>query len=249
MSRTPHSSRRAILYIGGGLPKALPAHIACKARLHPVSTRFRTTASLSLLSRSSLCALSLLCLSSLSLLSRLSLSLSLLYLSLKLLSRHFSLSLLSRVRLVSPSTRQREECLSSLRHRRRRHPSHRRCSRHHNIHARMGWWYPPMWYHHNLQHAATPPKLGLLGGHVRLVPSNSFRQRLRGALPRSRARGRRAQTRQHTPPAPAEQPRSHAQAPAKDDLQRPHTVTGTHGPGASSLRARRAGQRRIPGRN
>ena len=83
----------------------------------------------------------------------------------------------------------------------------------------------------------------------RLVPSNSFRQRLRGALPRSRARGRRAQTRQHTPPAPAEQPRSHAQAPAKDDLQRPHTVTGTHGPGASSLRARRAGQRRIPGRN
>ena len=25
--------RRAILYIGGGLPKALPAHIACKARL------------------------------------------------------------------------------------------------------------------------------------------------------------------------------------------------------------------------
>ena len=40
MSRTPHSSRRAILYIGGGLPKALPAHIACKARLHPVSTRF-----------------------------------------------------------------------------------------------------------------------------------------------------------------------------------------------------------------
>ena len=83
----------------------------------------------------------------------------------------------------------------------------------------------------------------------RLVPSNTFRRRLRGALPRSRARGRRAQTRQHTPPAPAEQPRSHAQAPAKDDLQRPHTVTGTHGPGASSLRARRAGQRRIPGRN
>ena len=80
-------------------------------------------------------------------------------------------------------------------------------------------------------------------------PTSDYMQRLRGALPRSRARGRRAQTRQHTPPAPAEQPRSHAQAPAKDDLQRPHTVTGTHGPGASSLRARRAGQRRIPGRN
>jgi hypothetical protein len=83
----------------------------------------------------------------------------------------------------------------------------------------------------------------------RLVPSNSFRKRLRGALLRSHARGRRAQTRQHTPPAPAEQPRSHAQAPAKDDPQRPHPGTGTHGPGASSLRARRAGQRRIPGRN
>ena len=86
-------------------------------------------------------------------------------------------------------------------------------------------------------------------GIPRLVPPITFRKRLRGALPRSRARGRRAQTRQHTPQAPAEQPRSHAQAPAKDDLQRPHTVTGTHGPGASSLRARRAGQRRIPGRN
>ena len=83
----------------------------------------------------------------------------------------------------------------------------------------------------------------------RLVPPITFRKRLRGALPRSHARGRRAQTRQHTPQAPAEQPRSHAQAPAKDDLQRPHTGTGTHGPEASSLRARRAGQRRIPGRN
>ena len=67
-------------------------------------------------------------------------------------------------------------------------------------------------------------------------------------LNRSQARGRRAQTRQHTPPAPAAQPRSHAQAPAKDDPQRRHTGTGAHGAGASSLRARRAGQRRITSR-
>jgi hypothetical protein len=29
--------------------------------------------------------------------------------------------------------------------------------------------------------------------------------------------------------------RSHAQDPAKDDLQRPHTGTGTHGPGTRGL--------------
>ena len=82
----------------------------------------------------------------------------------------------------------------------------------------------------------------------RLVPPITFRKRLRGALPRSRARGRRAQTRQHTPQAPAEQPRSHAQAPAEDDPQRSHTGSGAHAPAASCPRARRAGQPSIASR-
>ena len=82
----------------------------------------------------------------------------------------------------------------------------------------------------------------------RLVPPITFRKRLRGALPRSRARGRRAQTRQHPPQAPAEQPRSHAQAPAEDDPQRSHTGSGAHAPAASCPRARRAGQPSIASR-
>ena len=85
-------------------------------------------------------------------------------------------------------------------------------------------------------------------GIPRLVPPITFRKRLRGALPRSRARGRRAQTRQHTPQAPAEQPRSHAQAPAEDDPQRSHTGSGAHAPAASCPRARRAGQPSIASR-
>ena len=85
-------------------------------------------------------------------------------------------------------------------------------------------------------------------GIPRLVQPITFRKRLRGALPRSRARGRRAQTRQHTPQAPAEQPRSHAQAPAEDDPQRSHTGSGAHAPAASCPRARRAGQPSIASR-
>ena len=87
-----------------------------------------------------------------------------------------------------------------------------------------------------------------LFGIPRLLPPITFRKRLRGALPRSRARGRRAQTRQHTPQAPAEQPRSHAQAPAEDDPQRSHTGSGAHAPAASCPRARRAGQPSIASR-
>ena len=84
---------------------------------------------------------------------------------------------------------------------------------------------------------------------VRPRPTRDRKAIVRDGLLDLREREARTDTPTHTHPAPAEQPHSHAQAPAKDDLQRPHTGTGTHCPGASSLRARRAGQRRIPGRN
>ena len=73
-------------------------------------------------------------------------------------------------------------------------------------------------------------------GIPRLVPPITFRKRLRGALSRSRARGRRAHTRQHAPPTPALQRRRHAQAPAEDDPQRSHTGSGAHAPAASCPR-------------
>ena len=85
-------------------------------------------------------------------------------------------------------------------------------------------------------------------GIPRLVPPITFRKRLRGALSRSRARGRRAHTRQHAPPTPALQRRHHAQAPAEDDPQRSHTGSGAHAPAASCPRARRAGQPSIASR-